>query len=119
MRVVVIGAGVLGSLYSARLAIAGQSVTLVARGDRLTELQRGPILILNEEDGDTAAATVEAVSSLKPDDDYDLALVVVRADQIDDLLPQLGANRGVKAFLFMHNRAAGSSSSVNYSQRID
>ena len=109
LRIVVIGAGVLGSLYGARLAIAGQSVTLVARGGRLTELQRGPILILNEEDGVAAAATVEAVSSLKPDDDYDLALVMVRADQIDDLLPQLAANRGVKAFLFMHNRAAGSS----------
>ena len=109
LRIVVIGAGVLGSLYGARLAIAGQSVTLVARGGRLAELQRGPILILNEEDGITAAATVAAVLSLKPDDDYALALVVVRADQIDDLLPQLAANRGVKAFLFMHNRAAGSS----------
>ena len=109
MRIVVIGAGVLGSLYGARLAAAGQSVTLVARGRRLAELQRGPILILNEEDGVTAAATVVAVSSLKPNDNYDLALVVVRADQIDALLPELEANRGVKAFLFMHNRAAGSS----------
>ena len=109
LRIVVIGAGVLGSLYGARLAITGQSVTLVARGGRLTELQRRPILILNEEDDVAAAASVEAVSSLKPDDDYDLALVVVRADQIDGLLPQLAANRGVKTFLFMHNRAAGSS----------
>lgn len=109
MRIVVIGAGVLGSLYGARLANAGQSVTLVARGGRLTELQRGPILILNEEDGATAAATVEAASSLQPNEEYDLALVMVRADQIDNLLPELAANIGVKVFLFMHNRAAGSS----------
>ena len=108
-RIVVIGAGVLGSLYGARLAAAGHSVTVVARGSRLTELQRGPIAILNDEDGVTAAATVEAVPNLKPDDDHDLALVIVRADQIDDLLPDLAANRGVKAFLFMHNRAAGNS----------
>jgi 2-dehydropantoate 2-reductase len=109
MRIVVVGAGVLGSLYGARLAAAGQSVTLIARGGRLAELQRGPIRILNEADGVTGVETVEAVSSLEPDDAYDLALVMVRADQIDDLLLELAASRGVKAFLFMHNRAAGSS----------
>lgn len=107
MRVVVVGAGVLGSLYGVRLAAAGQSVTLVARGRRLIDLKRGPIRIFNEEDKVTAEATVEAVSNLEPDDDYDLALVMVHAEQIDDLLPQLEANRGVKVFLFMHNRAAG------------
>jgi len=109
MRIVVIGAGVLGSLYGARLAAAGHSVTIVARGARLTELRRGPILISNDEDGVTSAATVKVISNLDPDDDYDLALVVVRADQIDDLLPDLKVNRSVKLFLFMHNRAAGSS----------
>ncbi len=107
MRIAVIGAGVLGSLYAARLAATGQTVTLVARGDRLTQLQGGPILILNEDDG-VRAATVEVVEHLDPDTDYDVAMVVVRADQIGALLPDLSANRGVKTFLFMHNRAAGS-----------
>ena len=112
MRIAVIGAGVLGSLYAARLAASGQSVTLVARGSRLTELQSGPIQILNDETGVGAAATAEVVASLMPDDDYDLALVVVRAEQIDALLPVLKANRGVKIFLFMHNRAAGNAALV-------
>ena len=107
MRIAVIGAGVLGSLYAARFAAAGQTITLVARGDRLTQLQHGPIQILNEDNDTRAAATVEVVANLDPDADYDLALVVVRADQIDALLPALSANRGVKTFLFLHNRAAG------------
>jgi 2-dehydropantoate 2-reductase len=107
MRIAVIGAGVLGSLYAARLAAAGHVVTVVARGDRLTQLQRGPILILNEDNDARAAATVAVVANLEPDADYDLALVVVRADQIDALLPDLRDNRGVKTFLFLHNRAAG------------
>jgi len=107
MRIAVIGAGVLGSLYAACLAAAGQSVTVVARGDRLTQLQQGPILILNEDNQARAAATVAVVANLDPDAGYDLALVVVRADQIDALLPALSANRGVKTFLFLHNRAAG------------
>ncbi len=107
MRIVVIGAGVLGSLYAAQLAASGQTVTVVARGHRLMQLQRGPIRILNEDNDVCAAATIEVVANLLPDADYDLALVVVRADQIDALLPALSANRGVKTFLFLHNRAAG------------
>jgi 2-dehydropantoate 2-reductase len=108
MRIVVIGAGVLGSLYGARLAIAGQDVTLLARGTRLSELQRGPIKLINDEDGAVTAVTLKAIARLEPAENYDLALVMVRADQIDDLLPQLACNPGVKTFLFMHNRAAGS-----------
>ena len=107
MHIAVIGAGVLGSLYAAKLAAAGQAVTLVARGDRLTQLQQGPILIVNDVDGVGAAAKVAVAANLDPDAAYDLALVVVRADQIDALLPDLRDNRGVKTFLFLHNRAAG------------
>ena len=109
MRIADIGAGVFGSLFAARLAAVGQTVALVARGGRLTQLQRGPIVFLNEDDGVRAAATVEVVEHLDPEADYDLALVVVRADQIDALIPDLSGNRGVKTFLCMHNRAAGSS----------
>ncbi len=108
MRIAVIGAGVLGSLYAAKLAAAGQTVTLVARGRRLTALQGGQVLTLNDEAGASLAANVEVVANLDPVATYDLALVVVRADQIDALLPDLQANRGVKTFLFLHNRAAGS-----------
>jgi ketopantoate reductase len=34
---------------------------------------------------------------------------MTRADQVEDLLPQLATYDGVKTFLFMRNRAAGSS----------
>jgi 2-dehydropantoate 2-reductase len=108
MRIVVIGAGVLGSLYGARLAFAGQEVTVLARGARLYELQRSPIKLVDDENGTVSAVTLRAIARLEPAENYDLALVMVRADQIDDLLPQLIGNLGVKTFLFMHNRAAGS-----------
>ncbi len=38
-RVLVYGAGVLGSLYSARLRQAGHDVILLARGHRLADLR--------------------------------------------------------------------------------
>ena len=109
MRVLVIGAGVLGSLYAGRLAAAGNEVTLLARGSRLAELQREPLRLVNDADGTSTLATLAVVPKLEPTDAYDMGLVMVRADQVKDLLPKLSANSGVKFFLFMHNRAAGSS----------
>jgi 2-dehydropantoate 2-reductase len=38
---------------------------------------------------------------------YDLALVAVRAEQVEALLPQLAASGNVKLFLFIYNRGAG------------
>jgi 2-dehydropantoate 2-reductase len=51
MRVLVIGAGVLGSLYAGRLAAAGNEVALFARGSRLAELQGEPLRLVNDADG--------------------------------------------------------------------
>jgi ketopantoate reductase len=48
MRIVVIGAGVLGSLYAGRLASSGQDVRLLARGARLAELQREPLQLFDD-----------------------------------------------------------------------
>src|SRR5207248_8922775 len=107
MRVLVIGAGVLGSLFAGRLAAAGDQVTILARGLRVQELQHGPLRLVDEESGASLLARPAAVSRVEPTDVYDLALVMVRTDQIEKLLPDLASMAGVELFLFMHNRAAG------------
>ena len=50
MRVVVVGAGALGSLYAAYLARDGHDVSLVARGDRATALATHGIAVTGVED---------------------------------------------------------------------
>jgi hypothetical protein len=42
MRIMILGAGVQGTLYGVRLARAGHDVTLIARGKRVEELQQRP-----------------------------------------------------------------------------
>lgn len=44
-RILVYGAGVLGSLYAARLAESGKDVTILARGQRLRELWEHGIVL--------------------------------------------------------------------------
>ena len=82
MRVLVIGAGVLGSLYAGRLAAAGNEVALLARGSRLAELQEEPLRLVNDADGTCSLARLAVIPRLEQTDAYDMGLVMVRADQV-------------------------------------
>lgn len=39
MKLLIYGAGVIGSIFGARLALAGHDVTMLARGKRLAEIK--------------------------------------------------------------------------------
>ena len=107
MRILVFGAGVLGSVYAGRLAAAGQNVALLARGRRLEQLRRYGLILLDEAAGRETRPHITLVEELRPTDDYDLVVVIVRAEQVANALPLLATNQRVPSFLFLHNRASG------------
>lgn len=106
-KILVIGAGVLGSLYAGKLARAGYQVALLARGKRLAEL-RAQGLILAEGDSDPQdAIPVEVIDTLDPAVAYDLVLVLVRKNQLDSVLPMLAEHPRTPNVLFLVNNAEG------------
>jgi len=107
MNILIYGAGVLGSLYAARLRESGQNVSVLARGQRCDDLRKYGIIIQNPIVGKSTATYVNVVDSLAPDDVYDLMMVFVRKNQLDDILPVLAANRHTATILFMSNNATG------------
>lgn len=107
MNILVYGAGVLGSLYAAHLKESGQNVSILARGQRLVDLRKHGILIEDPITGKSTITHVNVVDSLMSDDAYDLIMVLVRKNQLIDVLPALAANRGSPTVLFMLNNAAG------------
>ena len=107
MKILFYGAGVLGSLYAARLQEAGQEVSILARGQRLADIREHGIVL---EDGDTGQRTttrVNVVEQLTPDDAYDLVLVIMRKNHALEILPVLSANKHTPNVLFLMNNAAG------------
>lgn len=68
LRVLIFGAGVLGSLYGARLAEAGNDVAVLARGRRLEELRARGVVLEDVRSGARTATPVRIVSELAPDD---------------------------------------------------
>lgn len=107
MRVLIIGAGVIGSFNAARLADGGVDVTLLARGRRLAELREHGIVLENAFNGRRSVSHVPLVQRLAPDDDYDLAIVIVRRNQIASVLPMLAGTTTIPSVLFLGNNAGG------------
>ena len=107
MRIVIIGAGVIGSFNALRLAQAGHDVTLLARGQRLADLREHGVVLEEFRSERRIVRRVAVVERLEPDDDYELALVPMRRNQIPSILPVLAQNRRIPSILFLGNNAAG------------
>ncbi|MAT43036.1 MAG: ketopantoate reductase [Anaerolineaceae bacterium] len=115
MKILVIGAGVLGSLYAARLQNSGQDVTVLARGKRLTQLRENGIVLTNESGHEKSITPMRVIEAIDPEEFFDFALVLVRKNQMKEVLPLLRDNVGVQSFVFMSNNAVGP---VEYIQTV-
>ncbi len=107
MKILVYGAGPLGSVFAARLHQAGHEVAILARGQRLSDIREHGVVIHNVRTDEWITAPVQAVECLAPDDAYDLVMVIMRKNRIVEILPALAANRSTPNVLFMANNAAG------------
>jgi 2-dehydropantoate 2-reductase len=92
-RILVIGAGVNGSVCAAGLCLAGIDVTVLARGKCYEELQDEGIVIEDPFKNKRSVTKVPVINRLDSNDLYDYVLVVVRKSQVADLLPVLAQNR--------------------------
>lgn len=87
MKIAVFGAGAIGGYIGAKLALAGEDVTLVARGAHLRAiLQHGLRLIDGEADFVTHPKAVEDAETAGP---QDCVIVALKANQVSAALPQI------------------------------
>jgi 2-dehydropantoate 2-reductase len=107
MKTLVVGAGVVGSFNAARLKEAGQDVTLLARGRRLEALREHGVVLEDFRTGRRTTTQVPLEDHIGPEDNYDLAIVVMRRNQISSILPALARNHRIPTVLFLGNNAAG------------
>jgi 2-dehydropantoate 2-reductase len=108
VNIIILGAGVQGTLYGVRLARAGHSVTLIARGTRAQELRDQGAAIRNAIDGKTDTMSLPVIEEIAPDSAADLCFVFVRREQMDAVIPDLSAAPGIRRIVFMVNHANGS-----------
>lgn len=107
MKILVYGAGVVGSYYAARLQSAGNEVTIVARRGRADEIREHGIVLEAHDDQQRSVVPVNVVEALSPNEFYDLVIIAVRRNQISGVLPSLGANTKTPNLLFLGNNSTG------------
>jgi 2-dehydropantoate 2-reductase len=91
-RILVIRAGVNGSICAAWLSRSGVDVTVLTSGKRIAEIETNRIIIENALSQERTIAQLRAIGELTPGEIYDYILVVVRRNQVAELLPTLAAN---------------------------
>lgn len=107
MRTLFFGAGPLGSVYAHLLHEAGRDVTVLARGERHDWIKENGLVLVDGLTGGTRSSRVKVVSELKPEDEYDLVIVLIRKNKLLPVFEILAASPGVKNVLFMGNNALG------------
>jgi 2-dehydropantoate 2-reductase len=109
MKILVYGAGVIGTLYAGRLQGTGHQVTVLARASRLADIQRHGLVLEDVVTGARSVTPVAVAERLCANDGYDMVLVTVRSDQLSGIMPELASNRNTPSVLFMVNNPLGSS----------
>lgn len=106
MKVLIFGAGVIGSYYATKLYQAKIDVSILARGEKFMNIKEDGVVV---EDFFTGEQTVSKIRVIdKPDNEpYDLILVIVQMVHIDKVLPVLSEFKNAKAFLFIGNNING------------
>jgi 2-dehydropantoate 2-reductase len=98
MRIAVVGAGGVGGYFGAKLARAGESVVVLARGRHLDAIRRDGIRVRSVPEGESVAK-VEAVDSLAGQPPVDMALFCVKSfdtrSAAEALRPVVGPSTGV------------------------
>ena len=107
MKILVYGAGVIGTLYAAKLQEGGHRVTVVARGQRLADIRRYGLVLEDIVGHGRSTTQVDTIERVDPNDQYDIALISVRRDQVASIVPEFTANHRIPILIFMLNNPTG------------
>ena len=112
MKLLFFGAGVLGSLYAARLHEAGHDVTLLARGSRYQNLKKHGVVLEAFDTGAITQTFVRVVDTMPTDEPFDACIILVRGNQLEEALNVLKQNPHIDYYVSMVNAVTGTSSLV-------
>ncbi len=106
LKICIYGAGVIGSIFAGKLALAGNDITILARGKRFEEIKTGGITLANPKTQKIEQVSVVVIDTLLAEDAFDYIIVAMQRTQVDDILPVLAKNCS-KNIVFVVNTAGG------------
>ena len=89
MKIAVIGAGAIGGLVGAKLALAGEDVTFIVRGKNLDAIATHGFKLISAEGGEQVARNVKAAESYDEAGPQDIVILAMKAHQVEAVVPEL------------------------------
>ena len=89
MKIAIVGAGAIGGYLGAKLALAGEQVTFIARNKNLAAINAHGLRLLLPDGSEQHAREVRAVQAPADAGPQDAVLLTTKAHQVRDLLPGL------------------------------
>ena len=91
MKYAVVGAGAIGGYLGVKLALAGETVSFIARGHNLAAIRAGGMKLILEDGSEQTAAEVSGFEHTAEAGPQDVVLLAVKAHQVAAVAPQLEA----------------------------
>jgi 2-dehydropantoate 2-reductase len=89
MRIGIVGAGAIGGLLGARLALAGEDVTLVDRGEHLAAIRANGLTLVSPDGSQQVVRKLRATDDFGEAGRQDLVILAVKQHVISRVAPQL------------------------------
>ena len=89
MKIAIIGAGAIGGLVGARLALAGEDVTFLVRGANLTALRDHGVTLVENDGTRHVARNVHATNDYRAAGVQDVVVLAMKAHQVAKVLDDL------------------------------
>ena len=91
MKIAVVGAGAIGGYLGAKLSLAGEDVTFIARNKNLAAIDANGFRLILEDGSEQHAVAARAVQHMADAGPQDVVLLTLKAHQVRDVLPDLRA----------------------------
>lgn len=106
LKVLLIGSGVIGSVYGCHLALAGHRVWILAHGEREKEINQNGIRLYNVDSNKNETAKV-AIAKNTVEQQYDLVIVAVKANQLSSIFTTIRTLKGNPYIVILGNNPEG------------
>lgn len=119
MKILVYGAGVLGSYLAHELYRGNHSVTMLARGKRYDDLKKHGLVIEHIRQKVKTIDHLQVTDSLNPNDVYDIIFVAMQKSQLDKVFPVLAKNTASKKIVLIGNNCEADKTYTDFIQMSD
>jgi 2-dehydropantoate 2-reductase len=91
LKTCIVGAGAIGGLIGARLALAGEEITLIARGPHLAAIREHGLKLISADGDEQVARDVAATDKISEAGVHDVVVLALKAHQISEIADDLPA----------------------------